>query len=373
MAGILSRFDQSTGRLLAFGIVTLIAVSAASWVVMGEAARVRPVIEPQLMFPGLDVSLAASLIIRTATDEIEIVKDDGGDWVVPARSGYPARPGPRVQTIGGLAELELLEAKTAREDWHHFLGLDGPGEEGAGVEITLADAEGRVLAAVIVGNQPEGNVAEPDGRERIHVRRPDEAQTWLARGSLSLQTDVTEWLATRLYNIESGRIREARVSPPSGEGYTLSRADLTAEDFELIDLPVGREVLSAYVLEAVATALSDMEVEDVRPEAEVDLSGGTEIVYRTFDGLEVSFQIADPDSPDAGWATILARFTGVPDAEPRAAAAVAEEAANINVLADGWAVKLPGFQAHQMTLALDDLLRPLPGDRNGGPGENQPQ
>ncbi len=366
MASVFSRFDQSTSRLLVLALVTVLVLFATIWVVMGEAARVRPVIEPQLMFPGLDVSQAASLRIQSSEGEIEIVRNDNGEWVVPARDGYPARPGPRVQTIGGLAELELVEAKTARADWHHFLGLGAPGEEGAdgtegvGVEITLADATGTVLAAVIVGSQPEGQVAEADGRERIHVRRPDEAQTWLARGSLSLHTDVTEWLATQLYDIDADRIREARVSPSTGESYTLSRADLASEDFELIDLPVGRGIMSAYVLEAVATAPSDMEVEDVRLETAVDFSGGTQIVYRTFDGLEITFHIADPNGVDAGWATILARFTGIPDAEPRAAAAVAEEAANINVLADGWAFKLPGFQARQMTLGLDDLLRPLP-------------
>jgi len=367
MFGLLSRFDQSTGRVIGLGTITLLAIFMATWVVVGDASKVQPAIDPRPMFPDLDVSEAAFLTIQSTEGEIEIVFDDDGEWVVPARGGYPARPGPPVQTIGGLAELELVEAKTARADWHHFLGLVDPAEGGVGVKITLRNGAGEVLADVIVGSQPEGNVSEADGRGRIHVRRPGDDQTWLSRGSLSLHTDVTSWLATRLYDIEASRVREARIVPAVGDNFTLQRG-FASDEFELVELPVGREILTPYVIEATATALTDMEIEDVRPEGEVDLAGGFEVMFRTFDGLEVAFDIANPDGPDAGWATILARFTGLPDAEPSAAVVVAEEAANINVLADGWAFKLPNFQARQMTLELDDLLRPLP-DENDDSGQ----
>jgi len=356
---ILSRMDHSTRRVAVLAAITFVAVVLAAWVVVSDAAKVRPSIDPQPMYPNLDVSAAASLTIQSGEGNIEIITDQYGDWIVPDRSGYPARPGPIVQTIGGLSDLELLEAKTARADWHHFLGLVDPSDGGNGVRITLRDGEGQLLADVVVGNQPSGNVTEPDGRERIHVRRADEDQTWLVRGTLSLRTDVTAWLATHLYDIEAARVREARIAPGTDESYTLRRESGDV-GFELLELPVGREILSPYVVETTATALTDMEVEDVRPESEVDLSGGFEITFQTFDGLELTFEIADPDGPNAGWATLLARFTGMPDATPREAAAVAEEAANINLLADGWAFQLPAFQARQMTLTLGDLLRPLP-------------
>jgi hypothetical protein len=366
MPALLSRFDHSTGRVLALAAVTFVTIILAAWAVIGDASKVRPAIDPRPMFPDLDVAAAASLTIQSPSGEIEIVTDNGTDWTVPARDGYPARRAAVVQTVGGLADLELIEAKTARADWHHFLGLVDPGDGGEGVKITLRDGAGEVLADVIVGNQPEGAAAEPDGRGRIHVRRPGNDQTWLARGSLSLHTDVAAWLATHLYDIDADRVREARVTPVGGEAYTLSR-EAPGDSFVLGELPVGREILSPYVIEAAATALTDMEVEDVRPESDVDLAGGFQVVYRTFDGLEVTFNIADPEGADAGWATILARFTGLPDAEPREAAAVAEEAANINVLADGWAFQLPSFQARQMTLHLTDLLRPLPGEDTAQP------
>ena len=365
MGGLFARFEASTGRILALALATLIVLVATAWVVAGEASKVRPAIQPRPMFPDLNIEDAASLEIRSSTGDVQVVLNGDGDWVVPARNGYPARPGPLLQTIGGLEELELLEAKTARADWHHFLGLVAPEDGGQGVEITLSDAQGDVLAGLIVGNQPEGNATEPDGRERIHVRRLGDDQTWVARGTLSLQTEVSEWLALHLYDIDGARVRDARVRTPSGEAYTLSRESAEDEEFELVDLPVGREILSPYVIEATATALSELEPEDVRTETDVDLSGGYEAIYRTFDGLELTFTIADPDGPDSGWATILARFIGAPNSTAEEAVTVAEEAANINVLADGWAFRLPRFQARQMTLDLDDLLRPLP-DESGG-------
>ncbi len=374
MLNPLSQFDQSSARVIGLAIVTLVAVIAAGFVTGREASRVRSAIEPQLMYPNLDTDEATSLIVRSSSGQVLITRNEDDDWVVPARGGYPVRPGPLLQTIGGLAEMELLEAKTARDDWHHFLGLDTPdaGGAGAGVEIVLSNAAGETLAAVIVGNQPESSVIEVDGRERIHVRRADEAQTWLARGSLSLQIDVTQWLATQLYNIDQTRIREARVSPASGDSYTLSRTDQRSENFELIDLPVGREIINNFIVNAVGTALSEMNVEDVRLEADVDFMGGSEIIYRTFDGLEVTLRLANIDGTDAGWVTIFARFTGLPNAEASEAAAVAEEAANVNVLTDGWAFRLPDYKIRQMTLALNDLLRPPPGQETSANGSSTP-
>jgi len=359
MPALLSRFEHSTGRTVVLAAITFLFVILAAWVVVLDASKVRPAIDPRPMYPDLDIGAARSLTVQSSSGEIEIVTDNGIDWAVPERDGYPARRTAAVQTVGGLADLELIEAKTARADWHHFLGLVDPSDGGQGIRITLRDAEGDVMADVIVGNQPEGNAAEPDGRGRIHVRRASADQTWLARGSLSLHTDVTSWLATHLYDIDADRVREAHVTSAAGDDYTLTRTDPT-QGFTLVELPVGRELLSPYLAEATATALTDMEAEDVRPDSEVDLTGGFQLVFRTFDGLEVTFNVADPDGDDAGWATILARFTGMPDAEPREAAAVAEEAANINVLTDGWAYRLPSFQASQMTLHLYDLLRPLP-------------
>ncbi len=353
-----SLFERSTFRVLGLAVFTLALVIAAVLAVQGEASKVAAAFDPYPMFEDLDASQAVRLTIRSSEGEVEVTLNDRGDWVIPARSGYPARPGPLLQTVGGLTELELIEAKTSRADWHHFLGLEAPEAGGGGVEIKLFDASGDELAAVIVGSQPEGAATELDGRGRIHVRRPGEDQTWLARGTLSLHTDLTEWLATRLYEIDGERFAQVEVRAPNSDPYTLVRDTTGATDFELIDLPVGREILSPYVLEAIGTAPSEMEVLDVRPAAQVDLSDGHHLIYKTFDGLELEFLIADPEGPDGGWATIEARYLGLPDASDEEAVQGLEEAADINVLADGWAFALPGFQARQMILDLDDLLRP---------------
>lgn len=351
-------FEKSTFRLLVLLVITLALVVAASVVVTGESSRVTSSFTPHLMFPNFDIGDATRLTIESQEGSVEITLNDRGNWVVPARAGYLARRGPVQQTIGGLAELELIEPKTSRDDWHHFLGLVAPEDGGEGTEITLYDADDNVLAAVIVGNQPEGAESTLDGRGRIHVRRPDEDQTWLARGTLSLHTDVTEWLATQLYDIDGDRIAQVVVEPPASAPYTLARPSRVENEFELLELPVGREILSPYVLEAVGTALSDMEALDVRPAAELDFTGGFRLTYQTFDGLEVVFTLTDPDGPDGGWATIAARFLGNADATLEEAVALQTEAADINVLADGWAFQLPGFQARQMVLTMDDLLRP---------------
>ncbi len=362
MTGFVERIDRSTRRLFIFALVTLVAVAAASAVVLGDAKRFSGAIEPMPMFPGLfeTIGEATAFTIRSAGSEIYITHDDGGNWVVPARAGFPANPDLVRQTLVGLSELELIQAKTLRDDWHHFLGLVSPEDGGEGIAIELTSASGDVVAAVIVGNQPEGQAVEQDGRGRIHVRRPDEDQTWLARGSLTLRTEITDWLATRLMEIERSRIQSTTVNLAGSESFTIARASAELSDFTLEDLPVGREALSRFIVNGIATVITDVDADDVAPEAAHDFTNADQVVYRTFDGLELTFRFSAPDDQERRWATLFARFTGLPNSEPEEAVAIAEEAANINLLADGWAFLLPDYQVRQMTLARDSLLRPLP-------------
>lgn len=358
----LSNMERSTRRLFLFALLTLITVAVATAAVMGDAKRFAGAIEPTPMFPGLFEATdnATAFSIRSADSEIYITRDESGNWVVPARSGFPANPDLVRQTLVGLGELELIQAKTARDDWHHFLGLVSPQDGGSGIEIELTDASGEDLAAVIVGNQPEGQAVEQDGRGRIHVRRPDEDQTWLARGSLTLRTELTDWLASHLLEIDRARIRDVTVNLMGSEPYLIARESADISDFTLQDLPIGREPLSRFIVNGVATAITDLSADDVSPDGAQDFSIADVVTYRTFDGLELTFRFGPANEEGLRWATLLARFTGLPNSGTDEAVIIAEEAHNINLRTVGWAFLLPDYQVRQMTLELDLLLRPLP-------------
>ncbi len=362
--GPLGQMERSTRRLFLFAILTLITVAVATAAVMGDAKRFAGAIEPTPMFPGLFAATdqATAFTIRSTDGDVRIVRNESGNWVVPARAGYPANPDLVRQTLVGLGELELIQAKTARDDWHHFLGLVSPDDGGDGIEIILTGANDESLAAVLIGNQPEGHAVEQDGRGRIHVRRPDEDQTWLARGSLTLRTDLSDWLASQLLEINRDRIAAVAVNLAGSDPYTISRESAADNDFTLQDLPVGREPLSRFIINGVATAITDLSADDVSPEDDQDFVGSDQVVYRTFDGLEITFRFSVPDENQQRWATIVARFTGLPNAGTDEAVVIAEEAHNINLLTVGWAFLLPDYQVRQMTLGRDSLLRPLPSE-----------
>lgn len=362
--GLLKLIDRSTRRVLALGIVTLVIVIATAVVVVGNGQRYTGAIDPTPMFPGLfnNADEVSSFSISSREGEIYITRGEDNQWVVPARAGFPASDEMVRQTLVGLGELELIEAKTANPGWHHFLRLGAPDEGGEGIEIELFDSRGNTIAAVIVGKQPDGGSVEVDGRGRIYVRRPGDDQTWLARGSLTLRTSVTEWLSSRLVFVGRDRIQSAEVRFADGEGYSVSRETPARDDYTLEDLPVGREVLSRFIVNGVATALVDLEADDVAPAASYDFSNADQIIYRTFDGLEVTIRFSAPDEDGQRWATVSARFPGTPDSSANEAVEIAAEMADINRLADGWAFLLPDYKVRQMTLERNSLLRPPPED-----------
>src|SRR6185295_1153316 len=121
----------------------------------------------------------------------------------------------------GMAELTTLEPKTANPDMLNFVGLAAPDKGGNGVEVVLNDAMGKPMGDIVVG-QPQG-AADELGRTGVYVRRPNENQTWLARGTLTPKPNAADWLDKNVINIARDRIKGASVTPASGPAYNLAR------------------------------------------------------------------------------------------------------------------------------------------------------
>jgi hypothetical protein len=214
--------------------------------------------------------------------------------------------------------------------------------------VTLNDGGGKVLADLLVGSR-QGNPDEL-GRSTLYVRKPDENQSWLARGYLDIKPQVTDWLDKGILVIARDRVKGAVVTPAMGPGYTLSRDSKDQQDFKLLDLPKGRELSFEGSPDGVGGAIVGFVFDDVAKSDGIDFSKAPTHMTNTFDGLSLTVKVAMKDG--AAWATVSA--SGSNDM-------TRDEAMKINARVGGWAFKLPEMKVTQFTAARETLLKPPPG------------
>ncbi len=210
--------------LRTFIVVALIAVFSV--IVAMTSLRHSPATGEKLLFPDLinkmnDISI---FTIKSATGSMTARRSPRG-WHLDEWDGYPADVSRIRAMVAEMVRAVLLESKTADVGRHALLDLADPAPaadsaespaEGRGRELTLQDANGNVLAAIIIGRRRFDLGA---GGEGVYVRRPGEAQTWLARTGLfpTTTTDIRGWVESTVMGLNSARLGQVTLRHPNGQ------------------------------------------------------------------------------------------------------------------------------------------------------------
>ncbi len=338
-----------------------------------------------LMFPGLTAQLgdAARIEITHQGKTITLVRlGDGAEspWGLEQRGNYPVQVTKLRAMLTALTELRLVEPRTTDPALYERLGLaDATDAKGSSDLVKVDDKAGKPIAELLVGHRrvrTQGNV--PD---QVFVRRPGEAQTWLAEGSLEVDADPQLWLDRDVMNIDHARIAGVVVQRgattlafAAKDGKLVLASNVTApklEDFKLDDLDRGLEMLT---------------FEDVTPDKDAAASKvGDPIatsVFSTTDGLAVHVTLLKGEkdiwarfSASAGDAGVGDKAVGDKVAGDKAAAdksgtetagagnagvaSAKDTAARLNARWSGWTFQLGSWK--EATLAPDvDMLKAPP-------------
>lgn len=327
----------------------------------------------KLFAPSLEAALndIERVTITKANNETVVTlerKPDG--WVAANKNGYAADIGKLRQGLRALAEAKILEQKTANPELYSHLGVeDISGEKAAGVAVTLT-AKGKDLPTLILGNA--------DGSKHRYVRRAGEAQSYLIDKNPEFARGVGQWLDAQIFDVRSDRIAQVTITQPDGQVVRISKPNKDAANYDVADVPKGRELLYPGVANVIGNSLRELNLEDVEPAAASPPAKPAVVEFHTFDGLVVR---AEGDKRgDASWvgftasvdtaqaARAAAATAPAPPAEgaaapadtskPAAAPDPAAEAARINAKVGPWRYKIATFQYDQMTRRLSDLLKP---------------
>ena len=331
----------------------------------------------KLFAPALEAALndIERVTITKANNETIVTLERRPDgWVAANKNGYTADVGKLRQGLRALAEAKILEQKTANPELYSHLGVeDVSGDKAAGIAVTLT-AKGKDLPTLILGNA--------DGSKHRYVRRAGEAQSYLIDKNPEFARGVGQWLDAQIFDVRSDRIAQVTITQPDGQVVRISKPSKDAANYDVADVPKGRELLYPGVANVIGNSLRELSLDDVEPAAASPPAKPAVVEFHTFDGLVVRAE--GEKRGDASWVGFMASVdaaqaaraaaaaTPAPPAEgagapadvpkpaapPPAAPDPAAEAARINAKVGPWRYKIATFQYDQMTRRLADLLKP---------------
>ena len=330
--------NAATLRFL--GIVVLVLVAALLLVESGDDSEL-PESGTRLMpeFRAVANDVDRLVVTRAGKPPLEIARQEDG-WRVPDRDGYPADIAHVRNVLLAMADAAVVEAKTANPEFHSQLGVDAPtGELSKGVLITASAGEQRF--EVIFGNAAQGSYR--------YARIASEDQSWLIDQNPDIPTDVGDWLDANIIDIDSSDVRSVTISHPDADTIAVSKAAREDVNFEVADIPEGRELSYSTVANGIGGALNDLDLDDVRRAAEADETAVV-TVFETFDGVKITATTVKSD--DGNWVGFAVEATGDD----------ADRAAEIGARVHGWQYRIADYKANLLTRRWDDILKALPAE-----------
>jgi Domain of unknown function (DUF4340) len=332
--------------LIGLFAVTLAAVIMAVLVSLGgPSARTDPLVGTRVLpqvASGLDTVSRVALVkggVKTT-----LVRQ-GNDWTVEERAFYRADPDKVHAALLGLADLTYVEPKTRKPDLYSRLEVEDADKPGVkSTLVTVSDAKGSLLGEIIAGKHSVDQLG--GGNDGVYVRKPGDAQSWLARGALDLSGDTADWLDKKLMDLPAAQVKSVDLKPAGGTELAFAR-DKAGDKFALASpLPAGKKLKSDDALDEPAGALGSLELSDVKAAKDlaVPADGVSTARFEGFDGLVVTVTLFDKDG--VHWARIVATGNG-----PSAAAA-----AELNGKFAPWMFALADYKAKALETKLDDVL-----------------
>jgi hypothetical protein len=332
--------------LLASATAALVAIAI---VVLASGDRgVSRAAPGQSAFPALAARLGdvASVTVSRDGTTMTLIRD-GDNWLVAEKGNYPANAAKISQIVRAVADLTLVEPKTQNPDLYPRLEVEDPGN-GKSTLVAVKDKSGGDLAQAIVGKRRYDRLGA--GNDGVYLRKPGEAQSWLARGTLDPSGDAASWLDRQIIDISEKKIAKVTLTQADGSKLVISRSAPEAK-FAVEDAPADAKFKSETATSGPATALETLDLDDVKPAGELPVPDKNVVTasFTTFDGLTVDLRLMERDKAD--WIAISAAGSGPAEANAK----------KIEDKVSHWTYAIPAYKANLLKTKLADLIEPAKG------------
>lgn len=242
-----------------------------------------------------------ALVLLQDHDRTLTLKKQNGDWGILENNNYPVMNAKVDDLLFNLADLRVIEPKTAKPEFHDQLDLNDVTEpQSNAVLVTLQNFKGDDIAKIYVGKRESIRLGE-EFLEHIFIRRAGEDQTWLVQGIISLSTDFKEWVEQPLLGIvDSGQVQRLSINVPSGSNIVISKASAEQEDFVIESAQFKATKSLALDIDTVNTLpfdVAELEFNNVMPEDATNLDWDNSVVATldTFPGIKVLLNVIRND------------------------------------------------------------------------------
>ena len=355
---------MQTKSVIALMIAAAVSAAVAATVSLsGGGHRADPLAgTPVLPRVKADPSAVAKVILTHAKSVITLTRSDGA-WIVAEKSNFPADPAKVRKMLLGLAQIVYVEPKTVRPDLFLRLNVEDPGKEKSqSILLEVDDEKGAALGKLIVGRRRIDELG--GGNDGVYFRFDGQTQTWLAKGTLDIDTDVVQWLDRRIADLPEARIKQATIQQADSTKIVISR-DKPADKFALQNPPPDRKLKSDSSLIEPATALQGLDLTDVKRAEDLAFpkEGLVVATYATFDGLAIRVDLMKQG--ELAWIRLAA--SGGDDDKTKA------EAGSLNKRWSPWVYGIAAYKATALATKLDDLLEaPAPAGGAAPAGQSPP-
>ena len=353
-------------RLVAFAAGTAVVVAVAVAATVWRDASLQSTNEPERVFPSLmdEINAVEGVRVESEHGTFRVVRGDDGDWVLPELADYPVEADKVKKLLVSMSVLETLEPRTSDPERHGALGLNDPtATEGGAVAVSLVDADGGALAALLVGRDASGN------RQARYVRRAGEDQAWLVWRNFDLPGQPMGWLDSSVLDLPRWRVRRFATAHADGEQVLIERELYSDQYFGLQNVPDGYEPENPYVGNQHGTALERVRAVAIEKRADLALpADAPTTTVETFDGLRLVLRTAELDGVD--WLWVDAEYApsvrqelpedgpnivGLPDMP--ALADVEQEVDALNARFSRWAFAVPPSKRQQLSRRMAELIK----------------
>ena len=275
--------------------VTIILMAAASHSILFDNHFHQQVIQPKVAFPLLnsDPETVSRVIYTNSLGEFTFYRNSQSQWVAESKYDYPVSPKLIGRITTQLADMKLIEKKTRLVERYAQIGLEEPKTKNANsAAIRLENLSGEVLAETILGAQTQYKTALSN--KGTFIRSVNQAQTWLASGTVDLPYKPSNWLDRRIINIEPEAIKKMVLLRSDSSSFIIAR-DNPNEKFSALTSR-GLIELQEELEKTFTSSVSKLTFDDVFPRNEQEASSiEFEIVILTFSGLEINLKLWKSD------------------------------------------------------------------------------
>jgi hypothetical protein len=238
-----------------------------------------------------------AMVIVQGHDQILTLQKQNGVWGILENNNYPAITSKVDDLLFSLADLSVIEPKTARPEFHEQLDVNDISEpQSNALLVTLQNAKGADIAKIYVGKRESIRLGE-EFQEHIFIRRAGEDQTWLVQGILPLSTDFKEWVEQPLLGIvDSDQVQRLSINVPEVSNIVISKATAEQEDFVIETAQIKATKGHTLDLDTVNTLpfqVAELEFDNVlgAEAANLDWSNSIAATLETFPGVQVSLNV----------------------------------------------------------------------------------